>query len=58
MDNYIKYLRKKIIMKYLVRWRNLPIEDVTWKGPEIVKNPNLHCLRTNNLGEGGLVISL
>jgi hypothetical protein len=27
-----KKLRKKRIREYLVKWKNLPIEDATWEG--------------------------
>lgn len=32
MDASKRKLRKRVIREYLVKWRNLPIEDATWEG--------------------------
>lgn len=44
LDVREKRLRNKIIPKYLVKWKNLPIEDTTWEGVEIFKHLNLQLL--------------
>ncbi|XP_059078173.1 uncharacterized protein LOC131876724 [Cryptomeria japonica] len=34
-------LRSRVIREYLVRWRDLPIEDATWEGEAILQHPAL-----------------
>eukprot|EP00253_Pinus_taeda_P002258 PITA_02258 len=34
-------LKSKTIREYLVRWKSLPHEDVTWKGEHILEHPAL-----------------
>jgi len=31
-----KKLRKRSIREYLVKWKNLPIEDATWEGKQLI----------------------
>jgi hypothetical protein len=31
-----KQLRKRSIREYLVKWKNLPIEDATWEGEQVI----------------------
>jgi hypothetical protein len=37
-------LRNKSIKEYLIKWKNLPIEDTTWEGEEILQHPGLLLL--------------
>ncbi|XP_059071781.1 uncharacterized protein LOC131870090 [Cryptomeria japonica] len=32
-------LRTQVIIEYLVKWKNLLVEDATWEGKNILKNP-------------------
>ncbi|XP_057858312.1 uncharacterized protein LOC131067364 [Cryptomeria japonica] len=32
-------LRKRTIREYLVKWKNLPMEDATWESDEILQHP-------------------
>ena len=29
-------LRKRSIREYLVKWKNLPMEDATWEGEQLI----------------------
>lgn len=37
-------LRRRTIKEYLMKWRNLQIEDATWEGEQIFQHPNLQLL--------------
>ncbi|XP_059064689.1 uncharacterized protein LOC131856783 [Cryptomeria japonica] len=39
-----RQLRSKMIREYLVRWRNLPVEDATWEGEAILQHLALQLL--------------
>lgn len=39
-----KRLRNKTILKFLIKWKGLPVEDTTWEGEEIFNYPNLKLL--------------
>jgi hypothetical protein len=54
LDVRERKLRSRVIREYLIRWRDLPVEDATWEGDQILQHPNFSCLRTSNLGKGGL----
>jgi hypothetical protein len=32
-----KKLRKRSIKEYLVKWKNLPMEDATWEGEQLIQ---------------------
>ena len=34
-------LRNKMVREYLIKWKNLPLEDATWEGEEILQHPSL-----------------
>jgi hypothetical protein len=50
-------LRSKVIREYLVVWRGLPAEDVTWEGEQILQHPDLELLEDKQSWEGRNVIS-
>lgn len=37
-------LRNKVIREYLIKWKDLPVEDAIWEGEEILQHPNLRFL--------------
>ena len=38
-ETMMKWLRNQAIMEYLIKWKNLTIEDVTWRDLFIQKRP-------------------
>ena len=34
-------LRNKVIREYLVKWKELPMEDATWEGNLVLQHPSL-----------------
>jgi hypothetical protein len=44
-------------MDYLVRWRDFPIEDVTWEGENILQHPSLELLEDKQSWEGRIFMS-
>ena len=37
-------LRSRVIREFLVKWKDLPIEDATWEGEQVLQHPNLKLL--------------
>lgn len=52
-----KKLRGRIILEYLIKWKNLPEEDTTWEGEWILQHPNLQLLEGKQFRLGGIVTS-
>jgi hypothetical protein len=50
-------LRSRVIQEYLVRWRDLPAEDATWEGEQILQHPGLVLLEEKKSREGRTVMS-
>jgi hypothetical protein len=50
-------LRNKNIKEYLIKWKNLPIEDATWEGEKILQHPRLQLLEDKQSQEGRNVMS-
>ena len=50
-------LRSRIIREYLVRWKDLPVEDATCEGKHILQHPTLKLLEGKQFWVGGTVIS-
>jgi hypothetical protein len=36
LEVWEKKLRKRSIKEYLVKWKNLPVEDATWEGEHML----------------------
>jgi len=45
---------RRTIREYLVKWKNLLVEDATWENEQILEHPDLRLLEASNLREGGL----
>ncbi|XP_059071802.1 uncharacterized protein LOC131870156 [Cryptomeria japonica] len=41
LDVRERFLRRRTIREYLVKWKNLPVEDATWENEEILQHPGL-----------------
>jgi hypothetical protein len=50
-------LRSRVIREFLIRWRDLPVEDATWEGDQILQHPNLQLLGDKQSWEGRTVMS-
>ena len=48
LEVWEKRLRKRSIKKYLIRWKDLLIEDATWENEQVVRETGWNCLRTSN----------
>jgi hypothetical protein len=58
LDTREKKLRNKSIKEYLIKWKNLPIEDATWEGENILQHNGLQLLENKQSQEGRTVMSL
>jgi hypothetical protein len=52
-----KKLRKQSIKEYLVKWKNLPIEDATWEGEQKIQETGPKLLVGNQFIAGETVMS-
>ena len=50
-------LRSIIIKEYLVQWEELPREEATWEGQNILQHPSLKLLGDREYWEGGTIMS-
>jgi hypothetical protein len=50
LENREQRLRSQIIRECLVKWRGLPVEDVTWEGAQILEHPSLMLLEDKVVG--------
>ena len=50
-------LRKRIIIDYLVQWKDLPIEEVTWEAEHVLQHPALQLLEDKQIQPGRSVMS-
>ena len=41
----------------MVKWKELPIEDVTWEGEQVLQHPSLHLLEDKQFEAGRTVMS-
>jgi hypothetical protein len=52
-----KRLRKRSIKEYLIRWKDLPIEDATWENEQVVRETGLELLEDKQFLAGETVMS-
>jgi hypothetical protein len=52
-----KKLRKRSIKEYLIRWKDLPIEDATWESEQMVRDAGLELLEDKQFQAGETVMS-
>ena len=52
-----KNLWKRSIKEYLIRWKDLPIEDATWENEQMVRKTNLELLEDKQFQAGEIVMS-
>ena len=57
LDFREKQLRGRVIREYLIKWKDLPIEDATWESEEILQHPELIFLGDKQFLEGWTVMS-
>ena len=50
-------LRSRVIQEFLVKWKDLPIEDATWEGEQVLHHPNLKLLEDKQSQAGRTVMS-
>ena len=52
-----KRLRNRSIKEYLIRWKNLNIEDATWESEQVVRETGLELLEGKQFLAGETVMS-
>ena len=50
-------LRNRAIQEYLVKWKELPTEDATWEGEQVLQHPSLQLLEDKQYQAGRTVMS-
>jgi hypothetical protein len=50
-------LRKRTIIEYLVKWKNLPMEDATWEGEQLIQEAGSELLMGKQFLAGETVMS-
>ena len=48
---------RSTIREYLVKWKDLQVEDATWESEEILQHPELRMLVDKQFQEGRTVMS-
>ena len=46
-----------VIREYLVKWKELPIQDATWEGEQVLQHPSLQLLDDKESQVGTTVMS-
>lgn len=57
LETKVKKLRNRHICEHLIKWKDLPIEDSTWEGEEVLAHPSLSFLRAMNPERGAFMTS-
>ena len=52
-----RHLRRQVIREYLIKWRDLLVEDATWESEEILQHPELRLLEDKQFQGGRTVMS-
>jgi len=52
-----KRLRKRSIKEYLIRWKDVPIEDATWENEQVVRETGLELLKDKQFLAGEIIMS-
>jgi hypothetical protein len=52
-----KRLRNRSIKEYLIRWKDLPIEDATWEKDHVVRQTSLELLEDKQFQVGETIMS-
>jgi len=52
-----KRLRNRSIKEYLIKWKDLPIEDATWEKEQVVREAGLELLEDKQFQVGETVMS-
>ena len=50
-------LIKRVIREYLIKWKELPIEDATWEEEHVMQHPSLQLLENKQFQAGRTVMS-
>ena len=50
-------LQNRVIREYLVKWKELPMEDATWEGEQVLQHPSLQLLEDKQFQAGRTVMS-
>ena len=50
-------LRSRVVKEFMVKWKDLPIEDATWEGEQVLQHPNLKLLEDKQSRAGRTVMS-
>jgi hypothetical protein len=57
VDTRERRLRNRVVKEYLIRWRDLQVEDATWEGEQCLQHLNLQSLEDKQFWEGRIVMS-
>ena len=57
LDFREKELRSYVIREYLIKWKDVPIEDAKWESEEILQHPELRLLEEKQFLEGRTLMS-
>ena len=49
-------LWNRVIQEYLVKWKELPMEDATWEGEQVLQHPSLQLLEDKEFQAGRTVM--
>ncbi len=51
-----RQLRNRVIREYLIKWKDLPIEDATWESEQVLQFPSLKLLEDKQIWAGRTVM--